>query len=93
MIIVSIQVQEPKVWINEGKDSNVILDNNNIQLIKDKSGNTIEKWILWQRVDNFYLSTKDNRHYVLDTITGILQFGDGINGMIPPIVGPGNIKD
>ena len=92
MIIITILSTEPKVWINEGKDSDVILENNNIQLIKDKSGNTIEKWILWQRVDDLYLSAKDNRHYILDTISGILQFGDGINGMIPPIVGPGNIK-
>lgn len=38
----------------------------------------------WQEVQTFSLSASDNRHYMLDTNKGVLTFGDGRNGMIPP---------
>mgnify|MGYP000017637135 CR=1 FL=1 len=42
-------------------------------------------WVRWQRVESFYASTSDSRHYKLDAILGDLVFGDGSNGMAPPI--------
>lgn len=40
--------------------------------------------VLWQRVTSFAQSTDNDKHYVLETKTGEITFGDGINGMIPP---------
>ena len=38
----------------------------------------------WRRVDSFFASTARSRHYTLDYITGIVQFGDGRRGLVPP---------
>lgn len=37
----------------------------------------------WTRVDDFFGSSPDDRHYVLNRTTGEITFGDGINGAIP----------
>jgi predicted phage baseplate assembly protein len=47
--------------------------------------------VTWQEVSDFYASDARSRHYVLDHVTGAVTFGDGQNGMIPP-VGAGNVK-
>ncbi len=38
----------------------------------------------WEEVQTFSLSASDSRHYMLDSNNGVLTFGDGRNGMIPP---------
>ena len=62
-----------------------------IQAVKDSSGKVIDAWVRWNRVDDFFASGPRDRHYVLDGASGELIFGDGINGLIPPI-GSNNIK-
>jgi Baseplate J-like protein len=42
-----------------------------------------EAWVQWQSVPDFYSSTPSDRHYVLDRLTGTVQFGDGRHGKIP----------
>ncbi len=41
-------------------------------------------WVQWHSQDNFLGSGTDDRDYVLNHITGQLEFGDGQQGMIPP---------
>ncbi len=48
-------------------------------------------WTRWLEVSDFYGSTPGARHYILNHLTGELHFGDGRQGMIPPI-GTGNIR-
>jgi predicted phage baseplate assembly protein len=43
-----------------------------------------EVWIRYKRVDSFFASQPRSRHYTLDYISGIVQFGDGRRGMVPP---------
>jgi Baseplate J-like protein len=43
-----------------------------------------ESWVQWQSVPDFYSSTPSDRHYMLDRLTGTVQFGDGQHGKIPP---------
>jgi len=50
-----------------------------------------EEWITWEEVQTFSLSWTDSRHYMLDSESGKLIFGDSKNGMIPP-AGKDNIK-
>ncbi|MBE9593766.1 MAG: hypothetical protein IMF19_09825, partial [Proteobacteria bacterium] len=59
--------------------------------VKDETGKVTETWVLWKEVPDFFDSKRTDRHYSLDRATGELQFGDLINGMIPP-AGDDNIK-
>ncbi|MCP3956370.1 MAG: putative baseplate assembly protein [bacterium] len=43
-----------------------------------------ETWVRWHEVTNFLRSTPRSRHYTLDHTTGVLTFGDGIRGLVPP---------
>ena len=43
----------------------------------------VDRWRLWQRVADFRQSGPDDRHYTLEAQTGRLQFGNGLNGLIP----------
>ncbi len=43
-----------------------------------------EVWVRWKRVDSFYASSPRARHYQLDYVTGVVNFGDGRRGMVPP---------
>ncbi|MBU1138880.1 MAG: putative baseplate assembly protein [Proteobacteria bacterium] len=50
-----------------------------------------EIWVRWHEMPDFYGSGPRDRHYVLNHLTGNILFGDGINGLIPP-VGNGNLR-
>ena len=41
-------------------------------------------WVRWMRVDSFFESGPRSRHYTIDYQSGILTFGDGRKGMMPP---------
>ena len=43
-----------------------------------------EVWVRWKRVDSFFASPPRGRHYTLDYIAGVIGFGDGRRGMVPP---------
>lgn len=43
-----------------------------------------EIWVRWHEVPNFIGSDPTSRHYTLDHVTGVLTFGDGQRGLIPP---------
>jgi hypothetical protein len=48
-------------------------------------------WVRWHEVPDFYGSGPRDRHYVLDHLTGTVFFGNGSEGLIPPI-GAGNLR-
>lgn len=50
-----------------------------------------EVWVRWQAVPDFYQSGPRDRHYTVDPLSGVISFGDGETGMIPPI-GQSNIR-
>lgn len=43
-----------------------------------------EIWVRWHKVANFFRSRPDSRHYTIDCTTGLITFGDGKRGLIPP---------
>ena len=43
-----------------------------------------EVWVRYKRVESFFASGPRSRHYTLDYVTGIVSFGDGRRGMVPP---------
>lgn len=53
-------------------------------VIEDDTGRLEAVWVRWQEVPDFYSSTPQDRHYTLDHQSGLIQFGNGQAGMIPP---------
>lgn len=64
---------------------------NAVLVIPDSTGKPSEIWVTWHEVPDFYASDSRSRHYTLDHTQGQVTFGDGINGMVPP-VGASNIR-
>ncbi|MGP8323106.1 MAG: putative baseplate assembly protein [Methanosarcinaceae archaeon] len=58
--------------------------------VKEEYGEIKEVWISWAEVNNFTLSGSSSRHYILDRENGVIIFGDGVRGMVPP-TGKNNI--
>ena len=50
-----------------------------LQLEIDEGGGALP----WEEVEDFFASTKHDRHYMLDRTSGVIRFGDGTNGAIP----------
>lgn len=90
-------VISPEIWVREGtaipRDDRVLLSSERIVVeeVKNEAGKVVDSWVRWKAVEDFSDSGPKSRHYVLDGATGEVAFGDGINGMIPPI-GTDNIK-
>lgn len=57
----------------------------------ENDNNETEIWIQWHMVRSLTLSGPCSRHYTLDRAKGEIQFGNGTQGMIPPML-PNNIK-
>jgi Baseplate J-like protein len=51
---------------------------------RDASGNVTGVWITWTEKHHLYSSGPRDRHYALERSSGLLRFGDGTLGMIPP---------
>jgi predicted phage baseplate assembly protein len=54
-----------------------------------------ESWPRWTEVDDFDASGPEDRHFTVSLKDGLLKFGDGIRGRIPPAVKDenGNIRE
>ncbi|AKB18671.1 putative baseplate assembly protein [Methanosarcina sp. WWM596] len=90
-----VPVISPEIWVRHentvSKGEEDSPSSEDINEIKDDTGKTIEMWVRWKVVDDFVDSGSRSRHCTIDNAMGILQFGDGKHGMIPPI-GQDNIK-
>ncbi|MEG4343071.1 baseplate J/gp47 family protein [Microcoleus sp. A003_D6] len=67
------------------------LGKNALTIVRDDLGRVEEVWVMWEKVRDFYGSSQTDRHYIIDHLTGLVQFGDGVQGMIPP-QGRNNIR-
>ena len=61
------------------------------QLVVRESGQPDEVWALWDAQPDLYDSGPQDRHYILDPLTGEIRFGDGSSGRIPP-PGQNNVR-
>ncbi len=55
-----------------------------VRLVDAEQQQSQECWVRWKRVDSFFESTAESRHYTLDFLTGTVAFGDGRRGKCPP---------
>jgi hypothetical protein len=53
--------------------------------IRNSSGRLTEVWIRWHSRPHLFFSGLEDRHYIIDRTRGLLIFGNGVNGKIPPI--------
>lgn len=82
----SLEVRESEMLTTQEKDSIEELEGKDaISIVYDTSGRPEEIWVRWHQVPDFYGSKPRDRHYVLEPISGEIRFGDGLNGMIPPV--------
>jgi predicted phage baseplate assembly protein len=51
----------------------------------DETGQPTAVWVRWLQVPDFHGSGPRDRHYILDHLTGVVQFGNGQQGLIPPL--------
>lgn len=49
-------------------------------------------WVEWIRAEDFLSSKSQDRHYLLDSHAGIIRFGNGREGRIPPASQADNIR-
>lgn len=91
-------VVEEEIWVNEfGSLSEAerkdLLENSAavVQEVKDENDQVVEFWIRWQATEDLTGASANDRVYEIDRSFGLIQFGDGIHGMVPPI-GRDNIK-
>ena len=45
--------------------------------------------VVWQEVEDFLKSGPEDRHFMVSYATGIVTFGNGEHGLIPPVFSPG----
>lgn len=45
---------------------------------------TLRCWVRWERTEHLALCGAGERRYTLDPYEGVLQFGDGVRGRVPP---------
>lgn len=53
--------------------------------VVDAVGDRPGPWVLWREVPDLLALAPTERVYTLDDETGVIRFGDGLHGMIPPI--------
>jgi len=66
----------------EGPDTDVL--EGDLRLRRDRNKRVVEVWVRWTYQRRLFLSGSEDRHYTLDRALGLVVFGDGRNGRIPP---------
>ncbi len=92
IIYQKIQVREPELPDKEQQKAIRKSEGDNaVKIIYDDKKEIKEIWITWSEMDDFDNSGPMDRHYTVNRRTGNIRFGDGENGIVPPI-GNDNIK-
>ncbi|MBK8454762.1 MAG: baseplate J/gp47 family protein [Thiofilum sp.] len=70
-----------------------LLPGQQLEVLEQRVGdpNLPQQWTTWTAVIDFRASLASDRHYILDSNKGLVFFGDGQQGMIPP-AGVRNIR-
>ncbi len=55
-----------------------------VRAVDPNNAESQECWVRWRRVESFFESGPKSRHYMIDYVTGMVTFGDGRKGMVPP---------
>ena len=91
------KLRNVEVWIDEvstlSQDEIKILDKEDkINLEYDDSKVLKSAWVKWEEVEDIIFSSADDRVYMVDRNEGVVTFGDGVMGRIPPVGRSENLK-
>jgi hypothetical protein len=84
-------VFEERLYVNEVRHvgeaevQNLRRDGYEVDVDIDEAGKPEEVWVKWRPVRTFLGARPDERVYTVDPTTGVVRFGDGTRGRIPPI--------
>ncbi|MDQ2976073.1 MAG: putative baseplate assembly protein [Acidobacteriota bacterium] len=67
-----------------GEGSQLEFTRGDLRLRRDKNKKVTEVWVHWIEQPHFFDSGPEDRHYVIDRARGLVFFGDGSKGKIPP---------
>ena len=85
-----LEVREPELLAAAERASLAAEEGPDILAAGDADGGRAV-WVRWHEVPDFHASGPRSRHYVVDRLAGAILFGDGRNGLVPP-VGTGNLR-
>ena len=78
------------VWVNELGETPLselnelaARDSGLVRRVCGAAGELTEFWVKWEQRLTFADSGEGDRHYTLDAASGVIRFGDGVNGRIP----------
>lgn len=66
----------------EGSNTDVV--RSALRLVRDRKKRVVEAWVHWTSRTQLFFSGPDDRDYAIDRATGLLYFGDSVNGRVPP---------
>ncbi len=88
--LLNLPVQECRVWVDELAG----ISDAELERLKQEAPDRLRLeweehnlrrcWVLWDRVEDLALAGADQRAYTLDPFQGIVAFGDGRQGKVPP---------
>jgi hypothetical protein len=79
-----LEVQE---WHGRGREWESLVADvppDMVRYDRDPRDHIVGVWVTWRERDHLHSSSPDDRHYTLERSTGLVGFGDGRSGMIPP---------
>lgn len=92
-------VLECQLWVNEIKDiskaeMSLLAEKNpdSLDIQYNSSGYISGFWVKWERCGSLINSLEDSRHYMLNSHTGQITFGDGKRGKVPSVGENPNIR-
>lgn len=78
------------VWVNEAEETPISVleqmkhaDKSKVRIEEGSDGFPQKWWVKWERTESLAACGEDSRCYELDSATGTITFGDGVNGKIP----------
>lgn len=78
------QVDEIKALLDSATAPMEVV-NGEVRLKLDRARKVNQVWVRWQEQPHLWLSSAADRHYMLDRARGLIFFGDGEHGRIPPV--------
>ena len=90
-------VYDLSVWVNEAgsisrEELDRLLSKCQAKTELDEDGEIRRAWVLWQETEDFWLSGPESRCYLVDRNQGVIRFGDGRRGALPPVAGAQEIR-
>jgi hypothetical protein len=81
------QLLEVQEWQGTGADWESLFSDlppSRLRYDRDARGAVTAVWVTWEEQPYLYLSHTTDRHYQIERSTGLVSFGDGTQGMVPP---------